>query len=740
MKTCLSILTITFARPVLWWSLLLVAASLYSPMASAQSKQWDKTYGGSHADALSVVKPTKDGGYILGGSSSSGQSGHKSHPNQGACTPTLCTQDYWIVKLDSAGNTLWDKTFGGSGSDFLNALAITGDGGYLLGGYSSSDASGDKTGANRGSYDYWVVKIDSAGNKQWDKTLGSNEADVLTSLQPCPDGGYLLGGSSPSARNDDKSQGPRGNNDFWIVKIDSAGNKQWDKTLGGEQRDLLVALQLTGDGGYILGGYSSSGPGADKSEPIRGSFDYWVVKVDSAGNKLWDRTYGGNKTDILAALERSSTGGYLLGGYSPSDESGDKSQGHQGDNDFWVVELDAAGNKRWDKTLGGSKQDLLTAVHPTADGGYLLGGSSTSGAGGDKNQGTQGAEDQWVVKLDAAGNKQWDRTFGGKASDELSSLHQTTDGGYILGGSSESEAGGDKSQASQGLTDYWLVKIAGDLVPVLPHFSAFTPKKGVPGSQVTITGRNLKGLTAVLFNGLEADFEVIEDGLVLAMVPVKATSGKISLVNAGGAVHSNGSYLVRHPAISLVLPFQGHVGSNVLLLGDRLSTVSEVYFNGVPAQDFAVHADWVVTAVVPEGATTGKIKVVLAGGGYGVSKSVFTVLEGSDSTWTGESGARMAMTAEASRAIPEVPPTGVYPNPFRQQVTFRFTLPQRQQVQVKVYDLLGRQLELLYQGEVRPHQPYLLEWRPRAQLAAGLYIIRLEAPGQVLQHKVMLSR
>jgi hypothetical protein len=526
------------------------------------------------------------------------------------------------------------------------------------------------------------------------------------------------------------------------VKLDFMGDKEWDKTVGGIERDILVALQPAADGGYVLAGYSSSGVSSDKTESIRGSFDYWAVKLDAAGTKEWDRTFGGSKTEILMALELTSDGGYILGGYSPSGKSGDITQANKGDNDFWVVKLNAAGDKAWDKTLGGQGQDLLNSLQSTSDGGYLLGGSSDSDVSGDKSQGSHGATDQWVVKLDAAGDMQWDRTYGGSTLDALTSLHQTLDGGYILGGSSDSDSNGDKSQPSQGGSDFWIVKVKGDVIPVpLPHFSAFSPRKDVPGTVVTITGRNLTSLTAVLFNGLEATFEVVNDRLVKATVPANATSGKVTLVNPGGMVQSNGSFWIQQPAISAVLPGRGRVGSTVLLLGERFNTVQDVYFDGVRAEEFHVLFDWGMTAVVPEGANTGKIRLELAGGGKCYSKSIFTLIDQEPPVFASPPSARKEMpVAAATKIKTEAPSIGAYPNPFYQQVTFSFTLAQPQPVTVKVFDLLGRELSLLYQGEARAQQAYQMAWRPEAQLPAGLYIIRLQAPDQVIQKKVILAR
>ncbi|MCE3007156.1 MAG: hypothetical protein LW884_02240 [Bacteroidetes bacterium] len=258
----------------------------------------------------------------------------------------------------------WDRTLGGSGLDRINSLQQTADGGYILGGASNAN--------------YWVVKLDASGNKQWDRTLGGISLDVLNSLQQTSDGGYILGGESFSDADiaGGKSENSRGNGDYWVVKLDANGNKQWDKTLGGSDWDWLSSLQQTSDGGYILGGGSVSDAdiAGGKSENSRGFSDYWVVKLDANGNKQWDKTLGGNGLDGINSLQQTADGGYILGGESSSDAdiAGGKSENNQG-RDYWVVKLDANGNKQWDKTLGGSGWDVLSSLQQTSDGGYILG-------------------------------------------------------------------------------------------------------------------------------------------------------------------------------------------------------------------------------------------------------------------------------------------------------------------------------------------------------------------------------
>jgi len=313
----------------------------------------------------------------VGGTSFSGKNHDKSEANKGST-------DYWIIKLDKLGNKIWDKTYGGNYDDDLQSVQQTADGGYILGGYSTSNKSGNKSEANKGSSDYWVIKLDATGNKQWDKTLGGDNTDWLLSLRQTPDGGYILGGSSTSNKSGDKSENRKGNNplgdlhfDYWVVKINAQGTKEWDKTLGGNDDDRLAAVQQTSDGSYILGGSSQSPKGYDKSEDHKTSdywptYDYWLVKLNATGKKIWDKTLGGNATDQLTSLQVINDNGYLLGGDSNSINSGDKSEKPEG---FWIIAVDARGNKLWDKTLSGKNYSALQLAR---DRSYILGGISTS--------------------------------------------------------------------------------------------------------------------------------------------------------------------------------------------------------------------------------------------------------------------------------------------------------------------------------------------------------------------------
>lgn len=427
-----------------------VAADCGGTVYERVVKYWDRIFGGSAEDVLYSMIPTPDGGYLLGGNSNSGVGGDKSEASRGQ-------EDYWVVKIGAGGGKIWDRRFGGTDYDHLAATIPTSDGGYLLGGYSYSGAGGDKSEASRGSYDYWVVKINADGSKAWDKRFGGSDSDQLSALIPTTDGGYLLGGSSASDADGDKSEASRGSYDYWVVKIDAGGSKVWDRRFGGTSGDQLTSMVGMPGGGCLLGGSSYSGADGDKSESSRGQDDYWVVKIGSGGGKVWDKRFGGADYDDSTAMAPTPDGGCLLGGYSYSGASGDRSEASRGLDDYWVVKIGAGGGKIWDKRFGGADSDDLCALVPAADGGYLLGGYSSSGVGGDKGEASRGGFDYWVVKIDAGGSRVWDKRFGGLYFDALYSMILTPEGGYLLGGRAYSGADGDKSEVSRGQGDYWVI-------------------------------------------------------------------------------------------------------------------------------------------------------------------------------------------------------------------------------------------------------------------------------------------
>ncbi|MFC5270882.1 T9SS type A sorting domain-containing protein [Adhaeribacter terreus] len=442
------------------FGLLTAFASIFSLDAFAQTapaKIWDKTFGSTDIDHLYAGQQTKDGGYIIGGGSNSGIGGDKSQPHIGG------NSDFWIVKMDRFGNKQWDKTYGSLDSEGIWCIKQTKDGGYIIGG-STHDLpiSGDKTQSGYGLEDYWILKLDSNGIKQWDRTYGGAHDDHFRSLGQTSDGGYILSGVSNSGIGGSKSQPNKGNLttwDYWVIKTDANGNKLWDKTIGGTGNEVFKELAVTADGGSILGGYSKSGMSGDKSQPAKGNYDCWIVKLDSLGSKQWDKTYGGTNNDFLWRIKQTSAGNYIVGAYSNSDANGDKSQPSKGAEDLWLLKLDPIGNKIWDKTYGTSLYDGIGDFVEDPTGGYLVSGYTVSGINGDKSQAAMGGADIWILKLDINGVKIWDQTYGGTDNDWPTDIYVESNGSFLIAGESMSGLSGDKSQACWGVTDQWVIKV-----------------------------------------------------------------------------------------------------------------------------------------------------------------------------------------------------------------------------------------------------------------------------------------
>ena len=309
----------------------------------------------------------------------------------------------------------WNKTYGGIRIDQALSLAQTADGGYVLAGFTYSFGAG--------RYDFWLVKTDAYGNIEWNKTYGGPDYDRAWSVIQTSDGGYAIAGYTESFG--------AGLNDFWLVKTDSAGNLEWNKTYGGTSRDVANALVQTSDGGYAIAGYTESF-GA-------GSYDFWLVKTDAYGNAQWNKTYGGTNDDWALSLVQTSDGGYAMAGSTYSFGAGRY--------DFWLVKTDSAGNLEWNKTYGGTNDDWALSLVQTSDGGYAIAGETWSFGAGDA--------DFWLVRTDAAGNVHWNKTYGGPDFDAASSLVQTSDGGYAIAGFTYSFGAGD--------ADFWLVKADAEL-------------------------------------------------------------------------------------------------------------------------------------------------------------------------------------------------------------------------------------------------------------------------------------
>lgn len=416
---------------ILWITGLIITGTAIAQPAI----EWQKTYGGTYDEGAHSIQQTSDGGYIVSGYTGSTDGDVTGH--QGAW-------DYWVIRLDSSGNLIWQKALGGSDIDYARSIQQTADGGFIVAGLTSSN-DGDVTGAYY-SGDFWLVKLNASGDLQWQKVLGGGSLDFAYSVQQTSDGGYILAGQSSSNNGD--VTGNNGASDFWVVKVDATGNLMWQKSLGGSAIDIARSVQQTTDGGYIVAGETYSNNGDVTGH--QGAWDYWVVKLDNSGSLIWEKTLGGSDHDYAQSVQQTTDGGYIIAGYSSSTD-GDISQ-NIGNDDFWVVKLDDTGNLLWEKSLGSLEEDRAYSIHQTTDGGYLVGGYTNPNTGNSGNY--------LMIRIDDTGNLLWQKELGGTGTDRADSVKQTMDEGYIISGFSGSTDG--DVTGNIGGNDIWIVKLEGD--------------------------------------------------------------------------------------------------------------------------------------------------------------------------------------------------------------------------------------------------------------------------------------
>jgi len=356
--------------------------------------EWEQIIGGSRQDIAYSVRQTTDGGYIMAGQTRSYSVGDEWH--------------VYLIKTDASGNMEWEQALTENVHSSAGSIEQTTDSGYIIG--------GDIWSENTSSLDFYLVKTDASGNIEWEKSFGGSDREDGEAVQQTTDGGYIIVGSTYSYG--------AGRTDFYLVKTDASGNMEWEKTFGGSVWEEAFDVRQTTDGGYILAGYTCDV-----------YCDVYLVKTDASGNMEWEKTIDGGEDDFAYAVEQTTDGGYIIAGETSS---------YGADyGDVYLVKADASGNKEWDKTFGGSDYEMAGSLQQTTDGGYIIAGFTVS-------YGVNG--DGYLVKTDASGNMEWEKTIGGNESDYAYSVRQTTDGGYIIAGLTDSYGASS--------TDVYLVKLS----------------------------------------------------------------------------------------------------------------------------------------------------------------------------------------------------------------------------------------------------------------------------------------
>ena len=365
-----------------------------------------KLYGGSANDKGASVLQMSNGGFIITGFTFSFGAGNN---------------DVWLIKTDSFGDTIWTRTFGDSSHEWGGSVQQTLDGGFIIGGMTNSK------GSSRYDFGAWLIKTDRKGYGYvvWDKIYRSaNWYDVCREAQPTSDGGYI-------------ATGIWGTNGFgWgslmLLKVDSDGNEIWRKRYSSGNYNEGYSVKQTLDGGYVVVGSTANFDG-----------NLWLLKTDSLGDTIWTKNYGGIGEDFGLDVQLTKDGGYII--------VGSCGLGAGYDYGVWLLKTDSLGDTLWTRTFGGLINDEGYSVGCTSDGGYIICGYTESFSAG--------LDDFWIIKTDSTGSVEWDKVLGGVNSDWGESIHQTSDGGYIAVGVTESFGAGGM--------DVWLIKLGSQ-----PTFSS----------------------------------------------------------------------------------------------------------------------------------------------------------------------------------------------------------------------------------------------------------------------------
>lgn len=410
----------------------LVSGHLGNIIAQTPSIQWQKALGGTSDDVPQCIYQTKDGGFIIGGATGS---------KDGDVVGNHGGGDLWVVKFSDKGLLEWKRTLGGAGQEKGTLIQQTADKGYIVGGTTAS-SNGDVKGYHGGG-DIWVIKLNEMGAIEWQQSLGGSASDEIIALQEVLindiSNGFIVGGNSSSGNGD--VSGYHGGKDVWVIKLSPTGAKQWQRALGSSGEETLNELNPTPDGGFIVGSRTSTN-GGDVSG-VHGSVDLWIVKLDGAGNIAWKRTLGGSGLENFAAVKPTSDGGYIIGTSSNSNDGDVK--GLSTVSGIWIVKLNATGSLSWQKKYDENGNSEYRSIRQTKDGGYIV-----SGSGRDNDGTTSGGT--LLSKLYANGTEAWRKEFGMGKSNEPYLMQQTTDNGYILGGTTS-------YNGYLSGVDHWMIKL-----------------------------------------------------------------------------------------------------------------------------------------------------------------------------------------------------------------------------------------------------------------------------------------
>jgi len=528
-----------------------------------------------------------------------------------------------FLNFTAAGQVTFQKTFGGNSIDHAYSVQQTNDEGYIIAGYTLSFGAGNR--------DVYLIRTDVNGNALWTRTYGGNDTDYAWTIQQTADNGYIIGAHSGSFG--------AGSHDVYLIKSDLNGDVIWTRVYGGSSADGAYSVEQTTDGGFIIAAHVNSF-GA-------GLHDVYLIKINNKGDTLWTKTYGGSNQDRLRAVHQTTDGGYILVSETLSFGAGNA--------DVYIIKTDSIGNLMWTKTYGGSFSDYGYSVRQTTDGGYIIAGHTQSfGAG---------STDVYLIKTDSIGSLMWAKTYGGSSTDYGYSVRQTTDGGYIIAGHTQSFG------------------TAGDVYLIR------TDPNGDP-------------LWTKVFGGSGADYgwsvrQTADGGFIIAGYTESFETGnqdvyliKTDHLGNSGCNESTAATLAGNTATVVNSSTQTLIGSGALI-----DTTATIVSNAATADSL-------------------------------LCSDILTNIDQSE----GYSGPM----------LDQVTLFQSYPNPFNPVSTIRYELPISGDVSLMVYDVLGREVTRLVDSYREPgcHQ---VQWEG-GEFPSGIYIARLVTPEYTHSIKMLLLK
>ena len=590
---------------------------------------WTESYGGTQNDYGECARQTADGGFILAGHTSSFGGGN---------------QDIYLVKTNSSGQQEWDHMFGNVFEDMGFSVVQSSDNGYVVVGHQMMEIVG---------YGVIMAKTDESGNALWERNYGGRLSDFGRCVKETSDNGFIISGNT-------LIEGPNNDYNAFLIKTDSEGIAEWESDFGGDSDEMANCVIQTSDGGYAITGY--------KVTTTNGIKDVYIAKTDANGTMLWENNFGGDDNDQGYEILQTNDGGFLIAGYTASFGTGDAS--------FYVVKTDANGVEMWQTTYGGEGYDQGLCMVEAQDGGYIIGGKTTS-------YGVQGS-DVLLIKIDESGEQLWYTTFGGVYNQQCNSLAQTSDGGYIVGGKT----------GYWSADDAWMARLDDGAAPT--------------GLEVTLTPVSLP--IQIPANGGSFDFNID--------ISNTGTSAQNIDIWTMVTLPSGDEYgpIINFPDFTVNPGWSGD--------RDRVQNVPA----GAPAGNYTYDA---YIGIHPSS--------IWAEDHFDFEKLAVGDCGAAISDWYswGESFEDISSSETASQ--PEKTTIlSAYPNPFNPATTLSYVLPEAGHVTLSIYDVNGREAAKLAEGFV-PAGEHSMTF-DGGGLPSGMYFARLEAGDFTQTQKLLLVK